>query len=333
METKLFCYFDNTLPEHEIAEVESWINSSDENRKLAKQLYWLHYATNTLHTMQSVDTKAALRKVRGRIAASRRRVVWNRIVQVAAVLFIPVTLIAFWGFYGEPEVQDGVQYVEMKTTSGMVSTVTLPDSSKVWLNSNSYLKYPIRFEGERRVELVGEGYFKVAKDDQKRFVVETNIMEIEVTGTEFNVDAYNRSGRDVRTTLVEGSINMTFNGNDNREHYVDVHPGQRVAIDPTTMDWSIRRVNTADAASWKDGRIVFDKTPLSEALRMIENRFNVEFVVRNPKFYEHNFTGMFTDQRLDIILEHFKRSSKMRFRTIENDSAGNINGYEIIEIY
>lgn len=333
METKLFCYFDNTLPEHEIAEVEAWINSSEENRKLAEQLYWLHYATSTLHTMQSVDTKSALRKVRGRIAASRRRVIWNRIVQVAAVLFLPVAAVAFWAMREEAPTQEAMQYVEMKTTSGMVSAVTLPDSSKVWLNSNSYLKYPVRFEGERRVKLVGEGYFRVAKDDQRRFVVETDVMEIEVTGTEFNVDAYDRSGRDVRTTLISGSINMTFDGNDNREHYVEVHPGQRVTIDPASMDWNIRRVNAAEAASWKDGRIIFDKTPLAEALRMIENRFNVEFTVKNPKFYEHNFTGMFTDQRLDIILEHFKRSSNMRFRTIERGEGGNLSGYELIEIY
>lgn len=333
METKLFCYFDNTLPEHEVAQVEAWINSSEENRKLAEQLYWLHYATSTLHIMKSVNTQTALRKVRGRIAASRRRVVWNRIVQIAAVLFLPVAAVAFWTMRTEAPTEEGVQYVEMKTTSGMISSITLPDSSKVWLNSNSYLKYPIRFEDERRVKLVGEGYFKVAKDDKRRFVVETDVMEIEVTGTEFNVDAYDRSGRDVRTTLVSGSINMTFDGNDNREHHVEIHPGHRVTIDPASMDWNIRRVNTVATASWKDGCIVFDNTPLAEALRMIENRFNVEFVVKNPKYYEHNFTGMFTDQRLDIILEHFKRSSNMRFRSIERNKGGNLSGYELIEIY
>ena len=97
--------------------------------------------------------------------------------------------------------------------------------------------------------------------------------------------------------------------------------------------YQIRKVNTSATASWKEGRIVFDKTPLVEALRMIENRFNVEFVVKNPNFYEHNFTGMFTDQRLDVILEHFKRSSNMRFRTIDRYGEGNVKGYEVIEIY
>lgn len=337
METKLFQYFNNTLTEQEKAEVEAWINSSEENQKIAQKLYWLCYASDSLQVMQSVDTKAALRKVQGHIAASRRRVLWNRVSHIAAMLFIPVVAIALWSISNEPPIEveeESVQFIEMRTTSGMVSCVTLPDSSKVWLNSNSYLKYPVRFEGEERcVELVGEGYFDVAKDEAHKFIVKTKAMTVEVLGTEFNVDAYDRSGRDTRTTLVDGSINMTFDGDDNREHIVAVRPGQRVSVDPVSHKWNIRRVDTSSTASWKEGCMVFNKTPFSEALRMIENRFNVEFVVKNSNYYEHNFTGMFTDQRLDIILEHFKRSSNMRFKTIANYDTSNVKGYQIIEIY
>lgn len=334
MENKLLDYFDNALSLQEQEEVEAWIDSSEENREVARQLYMLHYVGQTLEVMQRVDSKEALRRVNARIASSRRRVIWSRISSVAAMLFIPVVAVALYALCNKPAaVEEVVQCVEMYTTSGMVSCVTLPDGSKVWLNSNSYLKYPVRFGQERCVELEGEGYFDVAKDEAHKFVVRTNTMTVEVLGTEFNVDAYARRGRDVRTTLVEGSINMTFEGSDNREHIVALRPGQRVSIDPVSHDWNIRKVNTSATASWKEGRIVFDKTPLVEALRMIENRFNVEFVVKNPNFYEHNFTGMFTDQRLDVILEHFKRSSNMRFRTIDRYGEGNVKGYEVIEIY
>lgn len=333
METKLFQYFANRLSEQEIVEVEAWIASSEENREIAQHLYWVYYASETLGIMQSVDTKSALGKVRRRSAAMRRRVILNRISRIAAMLLIPVAAIALWALCDNRDYPEEVQYVELRTTSGMVSSITLPDSSKVWLNSNSYLKYPIRFEDERRVELVGEGYFKVTKDEDKRFVVQTKVMEVEVLGTEFNVDAYDKSGRDIRTTLVKGSINMTFEDNEQRRHLVAIYPGQRVSIDPVSREWDLRMVNTTGAVSWKEGRIVFNKTPLAEALRMIENRFNVEFVVKNPNYYEHNFTGMFTDQRLDVILEHFKRSSKMRFKTLDKYNASNVKGCEIIEIY
>lgn len=334
MEVKLFQYFNNTLSEQERVEVEAWINLSEENRKIAHQLYWLCCVDDTLQTMEAVDTCAALRKVQGRIAAARRRELWNRVGRVAAVLFIPIVALALFFLSRPAQVEEAMQFVELRTTSGVVSCVTLPDSSKVWLNSNSYLKYPVRFQGsERRVELVGEGYFDVAKDEQHKFVVKTNAMEVEVLGTEFNIDAYERSGRDVRTTLVEGSVKMTFDGSDNQLHTIMLSPGQRVNINPVSRQWGVESVNTLATASWKEGRMIFDRTPFEEALRMIENRFNVEFVVKNSAYYDHNFTGMFTDQRLDIILEHFKRSSNMRFKPIDQYGANVVNGYEVIEIY
>lgn len=333
MENRLIRYYNNELSAEEIAEVESWMEASEENRELARQIYWLCYAGDTLRTMRSVDTDKALSNVNRRIAKVRRRNLAARINRIAALLLLPVAAIALWALCGNSPSEEPVQYVELRTTSGMVSTITLPDSSKVWLNSNSYLRYPVRFEGERRVELIGEGYFKVSKDESKRFVVDTRTVDVEVMGTEFNIDAYDTEGRDVRTTLINGSINMTFVDNDNRHHLVKVYPGQRVTVDPQSKEWSIKRVNTSGAESWKEGRIVFDKTPLADALRMIENRFNIEFVVKNRKYYEHNFTGMFTDQRLDIILEHFKRSSNMRFKTRDTYGMNNVKGREVIEIY
>lgn len=333
MENRLIRYYNNELSAEEIAEVESWMEASEENRELARQIYWLCYAGDTLRTMRSVDTDKALSNVNRRIAKVRRRNLAARINRIAALLLLPVAAIALWALCGNSPSKEPVQYVELRTTSGMVSTITLPDSSKVWLNSNSYLRYPVRFEGERRVELIGEGYFKVSKDESKRFVVDTRTVDVEVMGTEFNIDAYDTEGRDVRTTLINGSINMTFVDNDNRHHLVKVYPGQRVTVDPQSKEWSIKRVNTSGAESWKEGRIVFDKTPLADALRMIENRFNIEFVVKNRKYYEHNFTGMFTDQRLDIILEHFKRSSNMRFKTRDTYGMNNVKGREVIEIY
>lgn len=333
MENRLIRYYNNELSAEEIAEVESWMEASEENRELARQIYWLCYAGDTLRTMRSVDTDKALSNVNRRIAKVRRRNLAARINRIAALLLLPVAAIALWALCGNSPSKEPVQYVELRTTSGMVSTITLPDSSKVWLNSNSYLRYPVRFEGERRVELIGEGYFKVSKDESKRFVVDTRTVDVEVMGTEFNIDAYDTEGRDVRTTLINGSINMTFVDNENRHHLVKVYPGQRVTVDPQSKQWSIKRVNTSGAESWKEGRIVFDKTPLADALRMIENRFNIEFVVKNRKYYEHNFTGMFTDQRLDIILEHFKRSSNMRFKTRDTYGMNNVKGREVIEIY
>ena len=85
--------------------------------------------------------------------------------------------------------------------------------------------------------------------------------------------------------------------------------------------------------SWREGRIVLNRTSLADAFRMIENHFNVEFVVRNPMLYEHNFTGVFADQSLDTILDHFRYSSHMHFRRTDPRDRASVTGREIIEVY
>lgn len=100
----------------------------------------------------------------------------------------------------------------------MVAAVNLPDGTKVWLNSRSYLKHPTRFTGNTRdVVLNGEAYFSVHKDKSKRFTVSTPFdIKAEVLGTEFNMEAY-AADSSVRTTLVSGSIRLSFL-DDNQKH-------------------------------------------------------------------------------------------------------------------
>lgn len=333
-EIDLLNYYAGNLSEVECSAVAEWIDSDEENRKTAEQIYYICFACDTVNTMQNIDATAALRRVKSRIAANGRRRLWVRLQRVAAILFVPVLAATIYllSVSRQPEGAND-SFVEVRTTSGMISSVVLPDSTKVWLNSNSYLKYPTRFGSERNVELVGEAYFRVSKDAAHKFRVNTGAMQIEVMGTEFNVDAYDNPKRTIKTTLINGSVNMLYTDNQNTAHIVEMYPSQCAVFDSQNKTVSLKRVDTTGAASWKEGKIVFRKTPCADALRMVENRFNVEFVIRNPKCYEHSFTGMFADQRLDTILESFARSSNMKFKTIKQSGDAGISGREIIEVY
>ena len=85
--------------------------------------------------------------------------------------------------------------------------------------------------------------------------------------------------------------------------------------------------------AWKDGEVVLDNTPLEEALWMLEKRYSVKFVIKNEKLKNSSFTGTFTNQRLEKILEYFKVSSKIRWQHINDDKDGSDRKKEIIEIY
>ena len=133
-ESLLIRYFSGEVNQDENIQVESWIASSDENKKIAKQVYYICFAADTLHTMKNTDAKKALANVSQRMM-KQRPVLWRkRLQQVAAVLFIPLLLSTiYFAFFSTGE--QALHFVEVRTNPGMITSITLPDSTKVWLNS------------------------------------------------------------------------------------------------------------------------------------------------------------------------------------------------------
>ncbi|WP_417014928.1 FecR family protein [Alistipes sp.] len=331
-ESMLVRYFTGSATAAEQSAVEAWISSSDENRKLAEQIHYISFAMDTVETMRHIDVAAAKKRVHARIAALRRCRIFGTLQRVAALLFVPLLAVTvFLASHGNGS-DDAIGYVELRTSAGMVSTVTLPDSTQVWLNANSCLKYPTRFVGDRNVTLVGEAYFKVTRNGRDHFRVHTPTMQVEVMGTEFNVDAYDYPGRTARTTLVKGSVNLLYADNDGKSRIVAMSPGQCAALDGAKRSVTLNTADVESVVSWRDGKIVLNHTSLADALRMIENHFNVRFDVKNPKLYEHNFTGVFVDQSLETILDHFRYSSHMHFRRSVTHDSASVAGREIIEV-
>ena len=191
---------------------------------------------------------------------------------------------------------------------------------------------PSVFEGDiRNVELKGEAYFAVAKDLKKKFVVSApHSSQIEVLGTHFNVEAY-EDEPDVSTTLVEGQVCFHFSDKDYLAKKVVMKPGQRLVYSSTNGDVQLYATSCLSETAWKDGKIIFNNTPLDVALRMLEKRFNVTFKLKNARLKTNAFTGTFTEQRLERILEYFKISSKIQWRYLESPDIRDERS--IIEVY
>lgn len=322
-----YCEGDVSPEERKI--VEDWIKQSDDNYKVAKQIHTIYLATDTMFVLNKVNTEDALKKTLDGISRSKRALWLNRLQRVAAVLFIP-TLITVLVQNWEQKLPK-VQLVEVKTNPGMTTTLDLPDGTTVHLNSESSLQYPSRFEGDRReVKLSGEAYFSVTKDAKQRFVVSTpHDARIEVLGTVFNVEAFEKDTL-IATTLLEGKVCFAYSADDSSKSVV-MKPGEKLIYDSKRMRTRLLTTTGESETAWKDGRIVFQDTPFQQALRMLEKRYNVEFVVSSSKYGKDSFTGSFTSQRLDRILEVFEISSKIKWRYIDEDKASNEKSR--IEIY
>lgn len=310
-ESKLLRYFSGDLDPLEKRRVSSWIDESEEHEKLAKDVGYIYSAIDTVRTIRVIDAEKDLSIVHRRMDKQRRISVWVWLQRIAAILFIPLLLSIICNEIKE----ETVQFMEVRSQPGMISSVDLPDGSKVWMNSGSYLKYPVRFTGgKREIFLDGEAFFSVRKDEKKRFIVNTsNEIKVEVLGTEFNMDAYSQNDF-ISTTLVNGTVKLLYRQEGKKESLL-MKPAQKVVYDKRSHS-----IETSDDiyvlkdVSWKDGRIVLRNTSLSDVLWMLSKRFNVEFVVEKEALKDNSFTGAFNDQSLVRILDHLKISSKINYR-------------------
>jgi transmembrane sensor len=164
-------------------------------------------------------------------------------------------------------------YNVLTTDKAQVYSTILSDGTKAWLNSATSLRYPVAFDDDiRKVELVGEAYFEV-EPASKPFIIATNDMEIEVLGTEFNVNAY--ADEPVkRTTLLIGKVKVqsTRTG-----QLTILSPGQQVAIYDRSFE-KIDNANTDQAIAWKNGYFQFSNDDLQTVMRQLSRWYNLEVV-------------------------------------------------------
>ena len=334
MESLLFRYLRGDVTKEEIAEVEHWINASPENREMAEQVCVIDFANEAMQCMNKAKPYRSLRKTKKKIRKNRihRVMIWSQ--RVAAILFIPVlcfTLYDAQRLKEEPKCELP-QMVAISSAPGLVTTVILPDNTKVWLNANSHIEYPTYFDGNtREVSITGEVYFAVSKDSKKPFFVNVNdAFKLKVTGTEFNVEAYSSSPT-VSTTLVEGSVEIVSVDNPEKS-FLTLKPGEQLIWNSTNKSTEVLNVNVTAFCSWRDGKIIFRNAPIAEITSTLEKRYNARFII-SPRLKNHHFTGTFTNLQLVQILEHFKISSSIRYeiKGLDLNPDGTINN-TIVEL-
>ena len=198
--------------------------------------------------------------------------------------------------------------------------ITLSDGTKVWLNSDSRLKYPTKFkEGESRmVELVyGEAYFDVspaANNQGANFKVFNHNQEVKVLGTEFNIKAY-VDDKDVLTTLVEGKINLKV-----EDEEQILLPGQQAKYDAFKNRIVTKSIDVYNETSWKDGIFSFDNKPLHEIMKVLSRWYDVDIKFINEEIEDEEFVGVLSkNQEIEEILSQIKNTGLINNYKIENN--------------
>ena len=201
-------------------------------------------------------------------------------------------------------------YNELRVPTGGEYQLVLSDGTKVWLNSQTNLRFPVEFgDKERMVYLEGEAYFEVSRDEQRPFSVCTkDQVNIQVLGTSFNVRAYGDENT-VETVLREGSVKM-----DNHSTGVILTPGQRGICRSGEQGMRIENVDTDLYIAWKDGQFVFDNYRVEDIMRQLARWYGVKVFYQNEKAKDVLFSGDVKRYELiNTLLKAMEISGGVRF--------------------
>lgn len=243
---------------------------------------------------------------------------WGQIA--ASILFLFTTGLTVLYYIQHQEIQTlAEQNVVVHSRDSGTSLITLPDGTLVHLNTNSSLTYQQNFgQDNRKVKLSGEGYFEVKKDAKKKFIVNTEYMDVTVLGTKFNLYAYEDKNI-VEMALVEGRVNVSTTFPPYQT--VCIKPKEKVVYNKHNNKLNIEKTTTKMETAWLSKELAFREEKLENVFRCLSRKFGVKFSVDSLVSINDLYTGAFDDENVESILKVLKIHYGFNY-TIED---GNIN--------
>lgn len=206
-----------------------------------------------------------------------------------------------------------VVYNKLEVPRGGECMIKLDDGTKVWVNAETKLKYPVAFVGDRReVVLEGEAFFDVAKNE-KPFIVKTSFGDVRVLGTAFGISAY-ASESESYTTLVRGKVSVEREG----IKPVVILPGEQVV---TSKDGKMikQQVDVEEFVGWKDGIYVFKEKSLGEIMKTLERWYNISVDFQEKSLVDLPFTGNLKRyDDINVFFDALTRTGDMKYRVEGN---------------
>lgn len=225
-----------------------------------------------------VDTKyEVLSNIHNKIDADNNTTLRFNIWKYAAIIIIPLLM----GVTGYFSLNRSTPYdFTVLADEGQKSQIMLPDGTHVWLNAGSKITYSSDFNGNnRRVQLVGEAFFDVAKNKELQFVVETGYIDVVVYGTEFNISAYPQETY-IKVSLLSGSVSLQNSMTDGI--LAKMTPGQQISVSKRDLTWSAYNCDVETESIWVKNMLKFENATIEEVFTKLEHWYGLKIHIQNP---------------------------------------------------
>ena len=308
----------------ELKELTQKIAASDDTAKNFCEIKNVWDACVSPQIADTIDTRESLDYILKRISLQKqpslRDRVGNIFLKVAAGLSFPLMLLSGYLYFSR-DVQSSLPLAinhEISAMPGSVVHTMLPDSTELWLNGGSSIKYSQVKDEPRAVEINGEAFFKVAKDAEHPFRVSTpSGFGIEAVGTEFNVCSYARDSI-AAVTLTEGVVNV----HDSKWTYT-MSPRQTVVYNSNRKKGVLYLGNTDKNISWRDGRLAFNNEPLKNVFKRIGLVYDADFEV-DDRLSDAILHATFERASFDEMLSLIQKSTPLTYQVREETTDGRL---------
>jgi len=298
----LYKFFEGNASFEEEAAVKQWMEESAENRLAFLKERKLFDAMLLLGNEEIIKNG----KKRFSINLSSLR---TELIKIAAV--VAITLGGSYFYYQSSLEKELMAMQTITVPAGQRINITLVDGTNVWLNARTSLSYPVKFgKNNRQVVLDGEAYFDVTKDKSKPFIVQTDNYNVEVLGTQFDVNAYSETG-EFETTLMSGSVKVASASDSTQK--ITLKPNSKVFLQDGKLH--VTAVDDYNPYRWKEGLICFKNETFTSIMKDFEKYYGLTIQVKNKNVFKYVYTGKFRQtDGIDYALRVLQKDIKFTYQ-------------------
>lgn len=313
IETLIERFLANDISGEDLVTLLDWASGSERNMAVLSSRMKAWACKDN-----SFDADAAFARFRDRVSQEKsqnvrpHRISWRGIaasvaaaVAAGVIVYQSFQVRDFRNMYADSSVM-------VEAPDGSKTRIVLPDSSTVWLNAGSSLRYSFDpEEKERKVSLRGEGFFEVRHDESKPFIVSSSNLDVRVLGTKFNYCDYPEDSI-AEVSLTEGRIALS----DRTGKELVMSPDESAVFNKMSGTMTVGK-STYKADEWITGNLTFDEVPLLEIVRRLERTYSVRIRIDDAALCGLRFYGSFNSSVQDIqeVLRSLSATGKFRFRT------------------
>mgnify|MGYP000126757702 CR=1 FL=1 len=286
----------------------SWLKADDKNLALWDEIQIMYSVTGQLPDQFTPNEKEAWSKIDQRTSVKNASTTFNRFFLRVAASILLIALGASASWFASGLLQTPV-YAEVYSPYGHKTKVILPDSSLVWLNGDSKLRYETSFEKSRKVELSGEALFEVRKDKKSIFSVQSNDLKVEVYGTTFNFKQY-PDEQNAEVALLEGSIGLFSDD----QFLEKMAAGQVADYNLANKSINISKKNIKQIISWSTDELDIENEKFEDVIKYLERWYGVEIVTDQNLEINQRLSFKVKTESLQELLSIIDRVSPITYK-------------------